>query len=162
MATSVEAIGRLSRMANIVDFIPERVKAPFFLRVAAACIDYMLLMAVPVIWLTLGRMLGDGSGITMGAIVWSVIVILYVLNFLLLPLLMGKTLGKLLMGLSIVRSDGSEVGLVNLLLRYTVGYAATILTLGVGFLISAVNTSGRSLHDYIAGTVVVRGTKTLV
>jgi uncharacterized RDD family membrane protein YckC len=43
--------------------------------------------------------------------------------------------------------------------RDVVGYALTVLTLGFGFLIAAVIPSGRALHDYIAGTIVIRGRK---
>jgi uncharacterized RDD family membrane protein YckC len=68
----------------------------------------------------------------------------------------------MLMGLTIVRLDGSKVDLGSILRRNLLGYAATALTFGTGFLISAVNRSGRSLHDVIGGTVVIRARKTLV
>jgi uncharacterized RDD family membrane protein YckC len=42
------------------------------------------------------------------------------------------------------------------MLRHTVGYLASLVTLGLGFLLAAFNREGRALHDLIAGTVVVR------
>jgi uncharacterized RDD family membrane protein YckC len=44
-------------------------------------------------------------------------------------------------------------------LRNTLGYLATLLTLGIGLLMAVVTPSGRALHDYIAGTMVVFGKK---
>jgi uncharacterized RDD family membrane protein YckC len=44
-----------------------------------------------------------------------------------------------------------------MLLRNTIGYVLTVATLGLGFLIAAITPSGRALHDYVAGTIVIRG-----
>ena len=154
---------RYLRMANIVDFSPERVKATFFLRVAALCVDYIIMMAVPVLWLVFGKMIADtGTVVSIGTTIWAITAIVFIGNFFLLPLITGRSVGKMLTGLTIVRKDGSDVGLLQLLLRGTIGYLLTALTLGLGFLISAVNSSGRALHDYVGGTIVVRGRKTLV
>jgi uncharacterized RDD family membrane protein YckC len=60
-------------------------------------------------------------------------------------------------GIAILRKDGTPVRLGRILLRNTIGYLITILTFGLGFFIAALNKSGRSLHDLIAGTVVVYG-----
>jgi uncharacterized RDD family membrane protein YckC len=164
MAATAQALaGKADRkMAKIVNFAPEAVKAPFFLRVAAAILDYMLLMSVPVLWLLMWRFVGDGTTASIGMMVWVVWVIVFVSNFLLLPLLTGRTLGKMLTGITIINSDGSDARLVGLLLRCTLGYLATVMTLGIGFLIAGVNSSGRTLHDFIGGTVVVRARKTLI
>jgi uncharacterized RDD family membrane protein YckC len=76
-------------------------------------------------------------------------------------MLRGRTLGKLLMGLTIVNVDGSYVTPAGIIRRNLLGYALTVLTFGVGFLISAVSKSGRALHDLIAGTIVVRGRRSV-
>ena len=36
------------------------------------------------------------------------------------------------------------------------GYPLSLLPLGLGFLIVTVSPTGRALHDFIAGTIVVR------
>ena len=154
----VIAPARSSRVERIVDFSPENLKAPFFLRCAALFIDYMVLLIVPLVWLMWGKTLGEPStGKGLGTTVWLFGVILWLVNFLLLPLLFGKTIGKMLTGLTILNVDGTEVGLFGILRRNLLGFVLTGLTLGLGFLISAVNSSGRSLHDFVAGTIVVRG-----
>jgi uncharacterized RDD family membrane protein YckC len=164
MAAAAESLTRHSPslMAKIVDFSPKSVKAPFFLRVAALCVDYMLLLGVPVVWLILAKVLGDGGLVSIGPTAWILTAVVFLINSLLLPLLTGRSLGKMLTGTTIVRTDGTDVDLLHLVLRITVGYAATVVTLGIGFLIAAVNPSGRTLHDIIGGTVVVRARKTLV
>ncbi len=166
MASTIDGAfssARPSGKERIVDFSPVQLQAPFFLRCAALFIDYMVLLVVPLGWLLFGRLLNDGGpALTLGVNVWLFVLILWLINFLLLPLLRGQTLGKMLTGLTILNLDGTNIRLGRILLRNTVGYLVTALTLGLGFLISAVNSSGRALHDFVAGTVVVRGRKKLV
>lgn len=146
-----------------VDFSPERLKAPFFLRCGALFIDYIVVVAMPLIWLVATKLIrGDGINAAMTNTGWVIAVIVGVANLLVLPCMWGKTIGKLLTGLTIVQTDGTRVRIGKILLRNTIGYLLTVLTLGLGFLISAVNSSGRSLHDFVAGTIVVRGRKKLV
>lgn len=161
-APRVVAAKKPSGMETIVDFAPERIKAPFILRCAALTIDYILLLAIPVAWLIVSKLVSETPGeVGIGTTGWVIGVILFIANFLLLPLLRGQTIGKMALGLTILKLDGSGIDVGVVIRRNLVGYLATVLTLGVGFIIAAVNTSGRSLHDFIAGTVVVRGRKTL-
>lgn len=162
MAAAAESAVQSTRTANqitVVDFSHEQLKAPFVLRCAAFCVDYMILLLIPIGWLLLGRSFGETSVVSIGPTVWGIGILVFLLNFILLPLIRGKTIGKMVLGLTIVNSDGTDLRLLGLLRRNILGYIATALTLGIGFLISAVNTSGRSLHDFIGGTIVVRGRK---
>lgn len=166
MASTAEGVvspTRSSGKERIVNFSPTLLQAPFVLRCAALFIDYMLLLAVPLVWMIVGRWINDGTPVLpFGPTVWLIIIVLWIINFLLLPLLRGQTLGKMLTGLTILNMDGTNVRLGRLLLRNTLGYLITALTLGLGFMISAVSSTGRSLHDYVSGTIVVRGRKKLV
>jgi uncharacterized RDD family membrane protein YckC len=63
----------------------------------------------------------------------------------------------MLTGLKVVKTDGSEAKLKNLLIRHLIGYPLMFLTLGLGFLISVFSQKGRALHDILAGTVVIYG-----
>jgi uncharacterized RDD family membrane protein YckC len=78
------------------------------------------------------------------------------LNFLVLPVFTGATVGKWATGLRIERVSGERLGFGHATLRHTVGYLVSLLTLGLGFLLAAFDAEGRALHDRIAGTVVVR------
>ena len=148
------------KMERIVDFAPDRLRAPFALRCAALFIDYMVLLAAPVVWLIFEKLMNDaGTPITVGGYIWFLGGLLWLVDFLLLPLFRGQTLGKMLTGITIVNRDGTSITLVTILLRNVLGYLLTAVTLGLGFLIAAVNPSGRALHDYVGGTVVVRARK---
>ena len=166
MATTAEGVVSPTRPTSreqIVDFSPELLQAPFVLRCAAVFIDYMLLLAVPLGWMIFGKFFSDnGPTAPLGPAVWLIVIILWLINFLLFPLLRGQTLGKMLTGLTILKMDGTEARLDRILFRNVFGYLITALTLGLGFLISAVSSTGRSLHDFLSGTIVVRGRKKLV
>jgi len=149
-------------METIVDFSPESLKAPFLLRCAAFCVDYMLLLIVPVAWLMLSKLFGDNGLTSVGLSVWTVGVILFLINFIALPIVAGRSIGKMLLGLTIVNLDGTRVGIGGMIKRNVFGYLATALTLGAGFLLAGANTSGRALHDFVGGTIVVHGRKSRV
>jgi uncharacterized RDD family membrane protein YckC len=88
-------------------------------------------------------------------------IIVWLIDFIGLPLFRGQTLGKMVVGISIIMRDGRPARLGSIVNRNLLGYALTVITLGIGFLIAAVNGTGRALHDYIAGTIVVRARKQL-
>lgn len=161
MASTAPALSR--RQEKIVSFDAVAVKAPFAGRCTALFIDYMLLLALPVLWLLWGRLVSDTSAnAAPGGWVWFLTIILWIVDFVLLPLLRGQTVGKMLTGLTIVGTDGTPIRLGTILKRNVLGYLLTAATLGIGFLASAVNRRGRALHDAVAGTVVVQARKTLV
>ncbi len=140
-------------------FSAEELKAPFVLRCLAAFVDYLVIVFIPVAWLLLARWVTGELPNGLGGGVFAIILVVLVVNFLLLPLVRGKTLGKMLFGLSIVRRDGRRLGLVQAILRHLVGYPISILTLGLGFFMAGFDRQGRGLHDVVAGTVVIRGSR---
>ncbi|MFM9905297.1 MAG: RDD family protein [Pyrinomonadaceae bacterium] len=157
-AQTMTTSSTVPKTEKAVNFSPALLKAPFFLRCAALFVDYIVLLVVPIGWLMWESTFGDpGANIKLGTSVWTLGIIFWLLNFLALPLFRGQTIGKMLAGLTILNIDGTYVGIVGIVRRNIVGYLLTCLTLGLGFLISAVNSSGRSLHDFVAGTIVVRG-----
>lgn len=147
----------------IVDFDVERLKAPFLLRCGAILIDYILLVAVPVISLLIGRSFEyDGAKLLNSEVSnagWLIMILFGITNFVIFPMFSGQTIGKMLTGLRVVKSDGNAASFTNLLVRHLIGYPITILTAGIGFFIAVINSSGRALHDLIAGTIVVYGKK---
>jgi len=145
----------------VVDFDAERLKAPFLLRCGALLIDYILLVSVPVVSLLLGRFFEyDGAKLLNSEVSnagWLVLILIVLTNFVILPLFSGQTIGKILTGLRIVKTDGNAPSFSRLLVRHLIGYPLTVLSLGIGFLFSALNWRGRALHDFLAGTMVVYG-----
>ena len=68
--------------------------------------------------------------------------------------LTGRSLGKALMGLRIVRTDGSAFGFARSFVRFA-GYWVSALPFGLGFLAALFDGRRRALHDRLAGTIVV-------
>ena len=68
------------------------------------------------------------------------------------------TIGKILLGIYVEKSDGSKVGVIGAIGR---GLAAvlTSMTLGLGFIIVIFTKEKISLHDFICDTRVVYGKK---
>jgi uncharacterized RDD family membrane protein YckC len=67
----------------------------------------------------------------------------------------GQTPGKILLRLKIIRVDGGEVDYVKAFIRW-VGYFVSGVILGIGYIMAAFTADKRALHDYIAGTRVIR------
>ena len=63
----------------------------------------------------------------------------------------GQTLGKMLVGVAVVRRDGAPVGYGRALLR-CVGGGLCLLTLGLGRLFMLFTRDRRALSDFVAGT----------
>lgn len=137
----------------------ERFRAPFSLRCGAFLIDYIVLVSIVAFGTLIARVLGGGArfaGDTAETVGLLVALAISVLNFVLLPLWRGQTIGKWATGLRIEQMNDREVSIARSLLRHLVGYPLSFLTLGLGFLVAAFNAQGRALHDLVAGTVVVR------
>jgi uncharacterized RDD family membrane protein YckC len=134
------------------------VTAPFSLRCGAILIDYVILAAILAFSTLIARLLGGGartagtSSETAGLLIDIAVAIL---NLGVLAGLTGFTIGKWATGLRIER-NGAPPGIGRALLRHFVGYPLSFLTLGLGFAVAAINSQGRTLHDLIAGTRVVR------
>ncbi|HVG28116.1 MAG TPA: RDD family protein [Pyrinomonadaceae bacterium] len=132
-------------------------RAPFSLRCGALLIDYTLVASVVAFSTLLARLFSTRSAADTAITIGYVLAVSFAaLNFLLLPAFTGRTAGKWATGLRVECRDGEPLGFGRAFLRHTVGYLASLVTLGVGFLLAALNREGRALHDIVAGTVVVR------
>lgn len=67
----------------------------------------------------------------------------------------ATTIGKRLLGVYVLRPDGSKVGPGRALARYFAGILS-MLIFGVGYLMIALRSDQRGLHDLICDTVVIR------
>jgi len=67
----------------------------------------------------------------------------------------GATPGKMALGLRITTDDRDPLGPIGAIIRY-VGYSVCGLTLGFGYLMIAFTAEKRGLHDFIAGTMVIK------
>jgi len=67
----------------------------------------------------------------------------------------GQTLGNRALGIRIVKTDGSELGLTDAFIRY-VGLILSFLCLFIGVIWVAFDANKQGWHDKIANTYVVR------
>jgi uncharacterized RDD family membrane protein YckC len=73
----------------------------------------------------------------------------------------GQTVGKLALGIRIVRPDGSRVSVGRIGLRYSIGYATTVVPIvgqiyNIADCLLIFRSNRRCLHDLIADTIVVK------
>lgn len=137
----------------------ERFRAPFSLRCGALLIDYIVLASIVAFSTLIARFFGGGARLAGGTVETGGFIVALgftVLNFVLLTAWRGQTVGKWATGLRIEQMDGRDLSVVRALLRHLIGYPLSFLTLGLGFLVAVFNAHGRALHDFLAGTVVVR------
>lgn len=68
----------------------------------------------------------------------------------------GATLGKMALGLKLVKSDGSPISLGTAIIRYIIESILAALTCGLMFISIATSPTKQGWHDSIAGTAVIR------
>ena len=70
----------------------------------------------------------------------------------------GYTVGKKILGIRIVKMDGSKLGYGAMLMRVIVAGLVYAITFGIGVIVSAfmvgLREDKRAIHDFIAGTYV--------
>ncbi|MEI4769950.1 RDD family protein [Psychrobacillus sp. FJAT-51614] len=70
----------------------------------------------------------------------------------------GYTVGKRILGIRIVKLDGTKLGFGTMLMRVIVAGFVYVVTLGIGLIVSAfmvgLREDKRAIHDFIAGTYV--------
>lgn len=140
-------------------------RAPFALRCGALLIDYMLVVGVFAMMTIIARVFeGEPRGASMSSTTatlgYALAALIVFLNFIVMAGWRGRTLGKWATGLQIRRTNGEPINILHATVRHIIGYPLSLLFFGAGFLIAALNSRGRALHDYLASTVVVRGAKT--
>jgi uncharacterized RDD family membrane protein YckC len=74
--------------------------------------------------------------------------------FFLTTTVIGRTAGKELMGLRVVRTDGSRLSVFRSLFR-VFAYLVSLIPLGAGFLWILVDRDRRGWHDHMVGSRVV-------
>jgi uncharacterized RDD family membrane protein YckC len=121
------------------------VYAGFWIRFASYIIDVIILFVV-------GIVLALAVGGTPGTLLQFAVGLVYTIGFWTAQ---GATPGKMAVGIKITTVDGDDIDFGRALLRY-VGYIASAIILLIGYLMIAFTREKRGLHDYIAGTVVIK------
>ena len=66
----------------------------------------------------------------------------------------GQTMGKTIIGLKVIRTDGTQLSVGRALLRY-IGYIVSASLFSIGFLWADFDPKRQGWHDKLAGTLVV-------
>lgn len=126
-------------------------KAGFWIRFLAIFIDGIMLSIVNAI---LGAIL---NGSTAGRTGLSTLVGLIYFTYFWSSMgpWPGQTVGDKILNIRVVRTDGSDLSLVQALIRY-VGLYISILVIFIGVIWAAFDPQKQGWHDKIAGTYVVK------
>lgn len=132
----------------------EIVYAGFWLRFIAFILDTIIVGTIA--FLINGIFLGGSLTIEAGPpaigqqIIYFILIIMFWVNW------DGQTPGKKLLGLKLVQSDGSSpISYSQAILRY-VGYIISAAIICLGFIMVGFTRQKKSLHDILAGTLVVK------
>lgn len=137
--------------------------AGFFTRAAAFCIDSfitgILLLAVKLPKWT--SMLGGAKGpldtkILFEFTAWDIILyFLTCLYFVLLTYYSGATIGKKLLRIKVISTDGEKLSFMDVLYRETIGRFLCTVTMNMGYILVGLDREKRGFHDMLSDTRVV-------
>jgi len=131
----------------------------------ARSIDDSIIMTLPLVWITVRAtnlinaqasvdliyksLSADSSTLTIVVVgMW----ILYYAGFEALPC--QATPGKMIMGITVTDANGHRLPLLKSIIR-TIGVLVSLVTFGAGLIPMAFNPYKQTLHDMIAGSVVI-------
>jgi uncharacterized RDD family membrane protein YckC len=132
-------------------------------RALACAIDMVLqgIVLTVLIALLAGFLFGSESSEALAAALIFIVVLLVVVGYRVVmeTLTRGRTLGKMVLGLKVVRDDGSSIrfrhALVRTLMWFFVDFAPWFAA-SPGIVASLMNKQGKRIGDMVAGTVVIR------
>lgn len=136
----------------------ERRPAGFWIRTVAVLIDFAIFAIVQ---FSFGFVAGSVWGAEIEELApFQTAVVLATLLFTaaystVLHALTGQTVGKMVVGIRVVATDGELLTLGGAFLRY-LGYYASLGPLAFGYLMAGLRKDKRALHDLLAGSRVER------
>lgn len=128
------------------------------LRMASGAIDLALLIGLLILGtLGVGLLVGDSSeAVQRTAMLLTVITCMVIVPTAVETLTRGKSLGRLLLGLRVVRDDGGPVGVRQALIRALIGVVEVLMLTGVpAFVASLTSARSKRLGDMAAGTYAI-------
>jgi uncharacterized RDD family membrane protein YckC len=133
-------------------------QAGFGLRFGALLFDLLTMMMAWMAATFLLSYLSNKSVVSSNGMLAAVYLVafgLFLVNFVLLAGLSGKTIGKHIIGIRIVREDGEPLGPASAAYRHLVGYPLSALGAFLGFLWILWDPKQQGWHDKLVRTMVV-------
>ncbi|MBN2176654.1 MAG: RDD family protein [Demequinaceae bacterium] len=132
--------------------------APVTLRIGSALIDGLAIVVLIMIFTNvLEPFLYENF-----ALFNAVIILFYVTVFLIIPatvetLTRGQSLGRLAVGIRIIRDDGGPISFRHAFIRALLGMLEVYMTLGsLAITVAVFSSKGKRIGDYLAGTYPLR------
>ena len=130
--------------------------AGFWIRAVAFAIDAVLCLMVQASFAALGRlMLGSGEDAVARPTAFFFTAIFAAAYWTTLHMVAGQTLGKSIVGVRVVGTDGALLTFGPAFLRYLAS-GVSLAIFGFGYLMAGLRRDKRALHDLIAGSRVER------
>jgi len=129
------------------------------LRCGAFLLDYILIMLVPAVTVSLALMFkraAPGISYLILAAGYAATLGLLILNWIYLCGNHGQTVGKRVIGIRIIRTNGLPLDYRAAALRHLAGYPLSFLCFGLGILWSLWDAKQQGWHDKLADTLVVK------
>lgn len=120
--------------------------ASFWARIGAYVIDYIVFV---VISFAAGAALGEGAGLL------AMFVAVFLYDVLMVSSSLQGTVGKLALGIKVTDLAGERISFARSVGRFFAEWISA-LTLCIGYVMAAFTEQRQTLHDKIAGTLVVR------
>jgi uncharacterized RDD family membrane protein YckC len=119
------------------------------------CVQLVLLIVGTFIILGVALQVDSALGAALVLVFYVAVIVGYPVSFE--TLTRGRSLGKMALGLRVVREDGGPIRFRHALVRGLSGVVEFWLTGGsVALIVSLASSKGKRVGDYLAGTVVVR------
>ena len=116
--------------------------AGFWIRVVAAFIDGIV-QSLGYVFMVIDPSLASLAVLVIG-----------VGNLVVLQGLKGQSIGKMVVGLQVIKTSGEDISVVTAIIRY-IGQIISGIILFIGYLMVAFTARKQGLHDMIAGTYVI-------
>ena len=139
--------------ANVVDPTVGRLASPFK-RLAAYVFEGIIIVGV--FFLSVGTAaFGAGNdGVQPSAVLGMMILLAYVVVAVYL-FTQGTTPGKRVLGMWVVKEDGSRANLLTMLMRELIGKQISLMIFSIGFLWILIDDNKQGWHDKLMSTYVV-------
>jgi len=130
--------------------------AGFWIRAVALAIDLIVFWLVQLSFEAMATaMLGADGGGSQSPAAFLFTLLFTAAYTTVLHAVTGQTIGKSLVGVRVLGTDGAPLTLGAAFLRY-LAYFISLMPLGFGYLVAALRRDKRALHDLIAGSRVER------
>jgi uncharacterized RDD family membrane protein YckC len=140
---------------------PEPVMAGFGLRLAAIVLDLLVLGLVIVVFFIAGVVFHGEIQEPSDMLCWVYLGLAISLVVFYFAGLEGSrqqaTWGKQAMEIRVVRQDGQPLGFAGSVRRFAISLFLVIITGGISFLLILFSRKRQTLHDKMAGTLVIKG-----